>query len=53
MIAQFLQVIWGALVSAITDILAIGTVIVVLAFAMTLILKEVPPRRSHGLAHVE
>jgi EmrB/QacA subfamily drug resistance transporter len=53
MMAQFLQVMKGALASAITDVFAIGAVIVVLAFAVTLFLKEVPLRRSHGPAHVE
>jgi Na+/melibiose symporter-like transporter len=38
---------------AITGVFVIGTVVVVIAFVVTLFLKEVPLRRSHGPAHVE
>jgi hypothetical protein len=53
MMVQFLQVIKVALASAITDVFAIGAVVVVVSFGVTLFLKEVPLRRSHGPAHVE
>jgi hypothetical protein len=38
---------------AITDVFFIGAAVVAVAFVVTLFLKEVPLRRSHGPAHVE
>ena len=49
----FLQIVREALASAITDVLVIGTGVIIAAFVVTLFLKEVPLRRSHGPAHVE
>jgi EmrB/QacA subfamily drug resistance transporter len=50
---QFLQAIKECLTTAITDVFLIGTIVVAAAFVVTLFLKEVPLRRSHGPAHVE
>ena len=50
---QFLQAIKECLTLAITDVFFIGAVVVAAAFVVTLFLKEVPLRRSHGPAHVE
>jgi EmrB/QacA subfamily drug resistance transporter len=50
---QFLQAIKGCLTAAITDVFLIGAIVVAAAFVVTLFLKEVPLRRSHGPAHVE
>jgi hypothetical protein len=50
---QFLQAIKECLTAAITDVFLIGAIVVAAAFVVTLFLKEVPLRRSHGPAHVE
>jgi hypothetical protein len=50
---QFTTVLKSALATAITDVFVIGTVVIVLGLVVTLFLKEVPLRRSHGPAHVE
>jgi predicted MFS family arabinose efflux permease len=50
---QFLHAIKGCLTAAITDVFLIGAIVVAAAFVVTLFLKEVPLRRSHGPAHVE
>lgn len=50
---QFLQAIKECLTLAITDVFFIGTMVIAAAFVVTLFLKEVPLRRSHGPAHVE
>jgi EmrB/QacA subfamily drug resistance transporter len=50
---QFLHAIKVCLTGAITDVFFIGTIVVALAFVVTLFLKEVPLRRSHSPAHVE
>ena len=39
--------------SAITDVLVIGIGVIIAAFVVTLFLKEVPLRQSHGPAHIE
>jgi EmrB/QacA subfamily drug resistance transporter len=50
---RFLQVTKVALATAITDVFVIGTAVIVVAFVVTLFLKEVPLRRSHGPAPSE
>ena len=48
--SQFLDAIKACLTGAITDVLFIGTVVIAVALVVTLFLKEVPLRRSHGPA---
>jgi len=50
---QFLHAIKECLTSAITDVFFIGAAVVAVAFVVTLFLKEVPLRRSHGPDYVE
>jgi predicted MFS family arabinose efflux permease len=50
---RFVQAIKECLTLAITDVFFIGAAVVAVAFVVTLFLKEVPLRRSHGPAHVE
>lgn len=50
---QFVTVLKASLSSAITDVFVIGTAVIVIALIVTLFLKELPLRRSHGPASVE
>jgi predicted MFS family arabinose efflux permease len=50
---QFLHAIKECLTVGITDVFLIGAIVIAMAFAVTLFLKEVPLRRSHGPAHLE
>ncbi len=50
---QFVTVLKASLASAITDVFVIGTAVIVIALIVTLFLKELPLRRSHGPASVE
>lgn len=50
---QFMTVLKEALASAITDVFVISTVVILVAWVVTLLLKEVPLRRSHGLSAAE
>ncbi len=53
LLQQFMAVLKGSLASAITDVFVIALVVILLAWVVTLFLKEVPLRRSHGPATVE
>lgn len=53
LLRQFIAVLKGSLASAITDVFVIATAVIVAAWVVTLFLKEVPLRRSHGPASVE
>ena len=50
---QFMILLKEALASAITDVFVISTVVILVAWVVTLLLKEVPLRRSHGPSAAE
>ena len=53
LLQQFVIVLKGVLASAITDVFVIALAVIVVAWVVTLFLKEVPLRRSHGPATAE
>ena len=53
LLQQFMAVLKGSLASAITDVFVIALAVIAVAWVVTLFLKEVPLRRSHGPANVE
>ena len=53
LLERFMTVLREALASAITDVFVIALAVIVVAWVVTLFLKEVPLRRSHGPASVE
>ncbi len=53
LLQQFMAALKGALASAISDVFVVALAVILVAWVVTLFLKEVPLRRSHGPATVE
>ncbi len=53
LLEQFMAVLKGSLASAITDVFVVAAGVIVMTWVVTLFLKEVPLRRSHGPASVD